>query len=383
MKQPVFLQQKPVLFLLIILLSLGFTACGTEVQKAEERRPKTVSWIRLDRENGRINRSLSGVLRSAERAEMSFEVPGKVEAVHVELGEHFSRGDLLAELDDQVYELTVKQRAGELAEAEARLNEARNDFNRKSKLIKIDAVSRSEYDLAKAAYEAARTRVDVAEARLGLAEEDLADTGLVAPYDGTVSKRYIEPSQRVAAGQIAFEIQGNSNLEIAVSVPESVIPALTPGSVRTVRFPVNPDMEVEAGITEIGTRAESANAFPVILTLAEQYPELRAGMTAEVDFALPGSDLNGQGNTPADSLLRIPVTAFAASSGQGHYVYVYHPGDDTISRQPVTIASLSGQYGYVSEGLQPGDIIVKAGLPFLRDGQKVTLLNGDVRTYNE
>jgi RND family efflux transporter MFP subunit len=319
----------------------------------------------------------------ADEAELSFEVPGKVETVNVELGETFQKADVLATLDDRVYALTVQQREGELSEARAQFEEARNDFRRKRNLIEAGAVSRSEFDLSKAAFEAARNQVAVAEARLDLAKEDLADTRLVAPYDGSVSSRYIEPSQRVSPGQPALEIQGDQKLEVAVSVPETLVGQLQVGGRKTVEFPANPDLKVSAKITEIGARAESANAFPVVLTLVETAPSLRPGMTAEVDFALNDNNVDGSVKEGPESWFPIPVTAFEAGDGENHYVFRYDPETETIASQNVTIAHLSGPYGYVSRGLSAGDIIVKAGLPFLRDGQRVTLLNRDARTFNE
>lgn len=368
----------PVLAALITL-----AACGTEERTAEAPEPKTVAWIKLDGMEDRIDRNLSGVVRPAETAQVSFEIPGKVETVNVSLGERFAKDDVLAALDDTVYKLAVNQRTAELSEARARMDEARRDYNRKRKLIKANAISRADYDLAKTSFEAAKNQVAAAEARLELAREDLADARIVAPYDGSVSKRYIEPSQRVSPGQVAFEIQGDQRLEIAVSVPETMIGELEIGAVEVVKFPVHPDKEALVEITEIGTRAESANAFPVTLTLKTPQPGLRPGMTAEVNFA--PTPLNGDGKAASDDagLIPIPVTAFEAGPEQKHYVFKYEPESRTIAAKTVTIANISGRYGYVSDGLEKGDIIVKAGLPFLRDGQKVTLLDADVRTYNE
>lgn len=368
---------------LLLLAAFGLAACGSANGKPTELPPKTVAWIQLESGNGHVNRRLSGVVAPADEAELSFEVDGKVETVNVELGGTFQKEDVLAALDDRVYALTVRQREGELSEARAQLEEARNDFRRKRNLIEAGAVSRSDFDLSKAAFQANRNRVAVAEARLDLAREDLADTRLTAPYDGSVSSRYIEPSQRVSPGQPAFEIQGNQKLEVAVSVPETLVGRLRVGSRKAVEFPANPDLKVAAEITEIGARAESANAFPVVLTLVEPAPSLRPGMTAEVDFSLNGNNGDGSAKEAPESWFPIPVTAFEAGEGENHYIFRYDPETETIVSQTVTIAHLSGPHGYVSRGLSAGDILVKAGLPFLRDGQRVALLNRDVRTFNE
>ena len=368
---------------ILLLAAFSLAACGNADGKPTELPPKTVAWIQIKSGDGQVNRRLSGIVAPADEAELSFEVPGKVETVNVELGETFQKEDVLATLDDRAYVLTVRQREGELSGARAQFEEARNDFRRKRNLIEAGAVSRSDFDLSKAAFEAARNQVVVAEARLDLAKEDLEDTRLAAPYDGSVSRRHIEPSQRVSPGQPAFEIQGDQKLEVAVSVPETLVGQLRVGDRKTVEFPANPDLKVPAEITEIGTRAESANAFPVTLALSEPVSGLRPGMTAEVDFALNGNNGDGSAKEGPESWFPIPVTAFEAAEGENHYVFRYDPETETIASQTVTIAHLSGPYGYVSRGLSAGDVIVKAGLPFLQDGQRVTLLNRDARTFNE
>lgn len=367
---------------LLLLAVFPLAACGNADGQPADLPPKTVAWMQLESGNGQVNRRLSGIVAPGDEAELSFEVPGKVETVNMELGETFQKDDLLATLDDRIFALTVQQREGELSEARAQFEEARNDFRRKRNLIEAGAVSRSDFDLSKAAFEAARNQVAVAEARLELAKEDLADTRLTAPYDGSVSRRHIEPSQRVSPGQPAFEIQGDQRLEVAVSVPETLVGQLQVGARKTVEFPARPDLEVPAEIAEIGTRAESANAFPVTLRLSEPVPGLRPGMTAEVDFTMDGDNGNANPTENPESWFPIPVTAFEAAEGENHSVFRYDPETETIASQPVTIAHLSGPYGYVSQGLSAGDIIVKTGLPFLRDGQRVTLLNRDVRTFN-
>ncbi|MFP4031686.1 MAG: efflux RND transporter periplasmic adaptor subunit [Desulfococcaceae bacterium] len=368
---------------ILLLAAFSLAACENADGETTELPPKTVAWIQLESGNGQVNRRLSGIVAPADKAELSFEVAGKVETVNVELGETFQKDDVLATLDDRTYALTVRQREGALSEARARFEEARNDFRRKRNLVEAGAVSQADFDLSKAAYEAARNQVTVAEARLDLAKEDLADARLTAPYDGSVSSRQIEPSQRVSPGQPALEIQGDQKLEVAVSVPETLVGRLQVGGRKTVEFPARPDLEVSAEIVEIGARAENANAFPVTLALSEPLSGLRPGMTAEVDFAMDGENGNGAPAERAESWFPIPVTAFEAAEGEDHYVFRYDPETETIAAQPVTIAHLSGPHGYVSRGLSAGDIIVKAGLPFLRDGQRVTLLNRDVQTFNE
>lgn len=369
---------RSVSFCLLILSLFILSACGEEEEKPAP--PKTVSWIEIGDTNQDVVREIAGILQPAETAQISFEVPGIVESVKVDLGQRFEEGDILAELDKNVYELTVKQREGELSEARARLVEARNDYNRKRDLVSSGTVSKSEFDSAKSTFEAAKAQVEVAKSQLGLAQEDLDDATLIAPYSGSISMRNIEPSQRVAAGTVAFEIQGNAALEVAVSVPETIIGQLTLKDTAHITFPAAGDAQnINGTITEIGTQAENANAFPVVLTLPQQFSFLKPGMTAEVVFALNNSNADKQG------FFRVPATAVHAGDQDGYYIYKIIGQDDgkILQKASVTLQEMREQDVFITGDIKSGDKIVRAGLPFLNDQQKVSLIGTDTKRYND
>jgi len=361
----------------VLLLS----ACGEEEQAAPPP-PKTVDWMVLEDGSKVTRRQLSGVLQPAETARVSFEVSGKVEDVFFDLGQSFRKDDVLAALDSRTYQLTVEQRRGELSESQARLVEAENDFKRKEDLVRDGAVSKSQFDISKSQYQTARDQVAIARSRLEIAQEDLDDTKILAPYDGTIAARHIEPSQRVNAGAPAFDIQGIGALEVSMSVPESLVGRIAVGQNALIEFPALQDKtQVDASIIEIGTQANNANAFPVTLTLKKQFERLRPGMTAEVSLVLTPKD--GIGKNSLHGLFRVPVTAFHAADDQSHYVLKIDEETKTLSRIPVTIREATAQHAFVEAPLEAGDKIVRAGLSFLREGQDVRLMNLDTNIYND
>jgi len=366
---------KPQSLLCLLALLLMPTACQQEAPVAETTRPKRVASLTLEPGAQSVERQLSGIVQPADTADLSFEVPGKVATVSVDLGARFTRGDVLATLDEKVYALTVKQREGEVSEAAARLVEAENDFARKQKLVGDGAVSGAAFDLSKSRYLSAKDQVAIAETRLEIAREDLADTALIAPFDGTVSARFIEPSQRVAPGEPALEVQGNATLEVSVSVPESLVGDLTFDQTAAIRFPALPGLGSVAGIvSELGARAGRANAFPVTLEVRDQNDALKPGMTAEVVFTLSEKSDPGQRFT-------IPVSAFEADRGDGHYLF--RIGEDgTLEKVPIEILELMGQEALIRGDLERGQRIVRTGLSFLLAGQRVVPMDEGVTVFN-
>jgi multidrug efflux pump subunit AcrA (membrane-fusion protein) len=161
-------------------------------------------------------------------------------------------------------------------------------------------------------------------------------------------------------------------------VPETLIQQLTHNAILTIKFPVLPEIKMLARVTEIGTRAESANAFPVIVVLQGEHLLLRAGMTAEVEFVFEGVGRTGH----KGPVIRIPITAISAGIEQKSYAFVYDKSTQTVHRKEIQTENILNNEVFISSGLQQGDIIATAGIAFLRDGQQVTLIDYQTKRFN-
>ena len=206
----------------------------------------------------------------------------------------------------------------------------------------------------------------------------MQDSVLRSPYDGVITKRLIEPSQQISPGQAAFEIEGQGGLEVRVLVPESLIQAVDNGMIVPLHFPAAPSVEMNGVVTEIGTRAETANAFPINVALSKSSTLLRAGMTAELDFTFKG---RGRTNNLGETLL-IPLAALLPGPDQTSFVFVYDASTQVLSKREVLTENILDNQVYVSSGLKPGEIIAIAGVSFLRDGQTVSLLDHSIQRFN-
>ncbi len=359
------------------IIAISIIGCS-EKTKVEEPVIRPIAWIKVESAKFEQVRRLSGSLDAVEAANLSFEVNGKVERVLANLGDAVKKGDALAMLDTRSFELVLQGAQAQLQQAKANLTEAENEYKRYDELIKKKLVSQSGFDNARAAYESAQSAVEVAISQLNIARKDLQDTILIAPYDGKISKRQIEPSQQIAAGQTVFEIEGEHGLEVNVLVPENLVQLLPRHKVFPVRFPANRELALNAEISEIGSKAVAANAFPVTLTLEQQDPALRAGMTAEVDFTFQGKGRTGY----TGETIKVPVTAVAAGADEKSYVFVFDAEKSVVSKREVQTENIINNEVLISSGLNPGEIVAIAGVAFLRDGQQVTLLDDSVQRFN-
>lgn len=361
----------------ITLMTLLLFACN-ETSQTTAKPIRPIMWTEVSLSTLNQVRTLSGIVAPVEAAKLSFEVSGKIESIKVNLGDKVKKGQELARLDQRSFNLAQQSSEAKYQQAKATLADAKNSFTRYEKLIKQGVVSQSGFDNAKANFDASNSAVDVAKAQVDITLKDRQDSILLAPYDGIITKRTFEPSQQISAGQLAFEIEGNHGLEVQVMVPETLIQQLTRHAILAIKFPVLPEMKMLGQVTEIGTRAESANAFPVTVVLQSSNPLLRAGMTAEVEFIFEGIGRTGH-TGPA---IRIPLTALSAGLAQKAYVFVFDKNAQVVRRTQVQTENILNNEVYISSGLKQGDIIATAGVAFLRDGQEVTLIDTKTQRFN-
>jgi multidrug efflux system membrane fusion protein len=183
---------------------------------------------------------------------------------------------------------------------------------------------------------------------------------------------------QVSPGQAVFEIEGDDGLEVQVMVPETLIRNLAKGSEIDIHYPAFSELNSKGTIAEISSRADTANAFPVTILINTELKNLRAGMTAEVDFTFQGIGRTGyQGKA-----FRLPISALAADDGQKSYVFVYDIEQQILHKRMVQTESMLNNEILVSAGLVQGEIIAIAGVSFLRDGQSVKLLDKHVKRFN-
>jgi RND family efflux transporter MFP subunit len=375
----------------VILMSVCLLLSACSEQKEYEPIIKTVIAVTPKPANQLEERTLSGVLHPVDESILSFEIPGVVEQVNVNLGDRFKKGQVLAAIDNKLFELAMRQQEGQLSEANARLTEAELDYNRKKQLATSGAISQADVDVAKARYQSLVDQVAVAQTRVAIAYEDLADTQLVAPYEGSVAVRHVEPSQQISPSTAIFTIQGSDALEVSVLVPESMISQIQTGDKVAVDVFINRKRQSLSGqVFERGNQAQRANAFPVTIALnqninndSEQSGALQSGMSAEVTFT------SVAGNVPEGSL-RAPLSSVAADNQNRHFVMALSASPNAspsaqsrlVKKVPVKVH----EFGSDEVVFTPqSDIaqIVRTGVDFLRDGQTVSVSDEFPRTINQ
>lgn len=357
----------------LVLLFLFLPGCAEkEVEAPEIIRP--VRAIKAG-DVSAVNRAwFPGIAKATQEVDLSFRVSGPL-IQRLDVGQEVKEGDIMARIDPRDYEVELRNVNGQLDETKAALRRAQSEYDREQKILKEDAGATSQAAVERKREQRDRARANITslEASVASAEDRLSYTYLKAPFDGKVVWKYVENFETVRAQEPVLRLLDTSSIEIVINIPENLISYVPHVHDIHVVFDPFPDREIPAQVKEIGTEASrTTRTYPV--TLIMQQPEdikILAGMAGKATgkAQLPGEE--GKSKT-----IVLPVTAvFAPEAEAKSYVWVIDESSMTVKRREVTTRALMDTGIPVTQGLQQGEWVASAGVHFLREGQKVRILN--------
>ncbi len=285
-----------------------------------------------------------GTVRAKLHSVIEAKISGRIEKMLVVPGQNVTTGELLVQLD-------AREVQAQLDQALALRQQAQNDLKRATDLFQQKILAQSEYDNA-------QSRFRVADAAATEAETLLGYTKVIAPFDGVITRKYVDVGDLASPGKPLLEMEDARDLRLEADVPEAVIGHLTLGDKLGVRVS-GVTNELEGVISEIAPSADpNSRTFLVKLDLPAT-PGLRAGQFGRASMPV--------GETSA---LRAPASA-VVQRGQMELVFVVVNGHAQL-RLVKTGKRIGDEVELVS-GVDAGEQVVTEGAGNLVDGQPLTV----------
>jgi len=364
-------------------------------------------------------RVFSGRVDASRRVELAFQVSGLLVKLPVKEGQQVAKGELVAQLREDEFQARLTSLQGQLDQAraelaalrlgerpeerlrresqvraaQARLANARTEYDRYARLLPTRAVSQAEYESARTTLQVAQEELEASrqilekgsiareedilaqeaivrglEGRVVEASIQLTDCTLSAPYDGVIAQRFVEEGQTIRAKEPVVRFQDTEEVEIVVDVPEVVMTA----DIRTAdivqmlaELSGAPRQAFPVTLREISQVADPVTQTFQVRTAMQAPPDIRVlpGMTATVTVNYRRASILG------DRIL-VPISAVYKDSAGEQIVWVIG-SNQSVARRPVKLGEAMGGEIEIVEGLQPGDRIAVAGVSTLREGLKV------------
>lgn len=409
----------------LLLAALG--GCKQDPPVDDSVRP--VRAVKLYDQDSFNGRSLPGQASAAEEVNLAFRVSGPLIELPINVGDEVKRGDVIAQIDPTDFRVAVDDATANLERAEreldamkvarpeeirvaeegvnaatASLARAQSDHDRNTSLLDGNAISQREFDRTRAFLDVAKADLKSAEEQLGAqqagarpediaaqqaeirslkaslenAQNQLRYSTLQAPFDATITAKFVDNFWAVQKGQMIARLVDKSRIEFTVNVPESGIPMIPYVRDLTCRFDAFPDKQFAATIKEVGFEASrTTRTYPVTMSIEQQYND-------EGVLVLPGMAvrLTGRIEMPEGSPhqgIEVPETAIFSESGN-QFVWIVDEASNTVKRMQVTPGELT-QHGIRVPELKPSQIVATAGVHSLQDGQQVRIL-GAAETSN-
>ena len=305
----------------------------------------------------------AGEVKAQVESRLGFRVGGKIIRRQAELGQRVKAGQVLAQLDPQDYKLAADAARAQVAAAATQRDLASADYKRYKELRDQNFISGAELERRETTLKAAQAQLEQAQSQLAVQGNQATYAVLVADVSGVVTAVEAEVGQVVSAGTPVLRIAADGPRDVVFSVPEDKVAAIKVGMPVKVRVWAQ-NAGLEGKVREVGASADPlTRTYPVKVALATQEPPV---LGATVYVQPQGLGVAGV------QVIKLPTTALR-QEGRATAVWVLDKASMTVKSQVIQIATADGNEAVVASGLQPGMLVVSAGVHVLSPGQKVTI----------
>jgi len=276
--------------------------------------------------------------------------------VPVEVGAQVQRGQLLARGDDALLRAELAQRDASLHQAQAELAQARDYLDRAERVVDAGVYSAEVLQTRRHNAAASQAKVDLAQAQRRELEVRIAQTRVLAPSAGVISKKMATVGQVVQPGSELFRMIKDGQLEWMAELPAHSMTQVQPGA--SVRVRLDGGEPIDATVRLIAPTLDASTRNGLVHVALPKATTIKAGTHANGEILI--QQVRG---------IALPEAAVVTRDG---YPFVYVVSADQVAhiKRIETGMRLRGLVE-VTSGLVTDDKVVGIGAGFVKDGERV------------
>ncbi|ACI20674.1 efflux RND transporter periplasmic adaptor subunit [Thermodesulfovibrio yellowstonii] len=363
--------------LMLILFPLLFALflLGCEKKKPMPQIPE-VSVIKIDTEEILLTTELPGRTSPYKIAEIRPQVSGIILKRYFTEGSNVKAGEVLYQIDPAQYKAAYDNAKAALSRAEANLQSVKAKYERYQELIKVNAISKQEFDDVKAQYEQTLSEIEALKAQVRNAQINLGYTKITAPISGRIGKSNVTEGALVTAYQ-AQELTRIQQLDpIYVDIPQST---------KELR-----ELEKRLEQGRLKYAGKEQNKVKLILEDGTDYPlegtlqfkdvtvdpttgsvTLRAIFPNPKGILLPGMFVRAVIREGINKkAILVPQQVVFRDTKGNPFVYIVDK-ENKVQIRPIQVDRTIGDRWLVSEGLEVGEQVVIEGVQRIMPGAQV------------
>lgn len=304
----------------------------------------------------------NGAIGAWQEAVVGVEISGvRLVEVLVDVGDQVSRGQLLARFDAAPLDAAYAQQKAALAEAEARLLEARTNADRARSLRQTQAISEQDLIKATTSAQAAQAQVELARARLLTQKITLDNARVLAPDDGVISSRNAMLGAVAAPGMELFRLVRQNRLEWRAELTAGELADIKQGDRATVGLP-NGDV-LEGSVRQVAPVLDTGSRTGIVYVALDT-----GGSAARAGMYAAGRIFLGE-----RSGISLPASAIVLRDGR-EYVFRVDPEMGRVVQVQIAIGRREADRVEIVSGIGTEDAVVESGGAFLNDGDRVRVV---------
>ena len=292
---------------------------------------------------------VNGVFNPSHTLNFVSEQAGRILSVAVKEGDRVSKGQFIAQIDDEQFQI-------ELNIANANLEKAKADLIKFENLLAGNAATKQQI-------EDLRMGVKNAESRVLILKKQIKSAKIVSPISGIINRFSLEVGSFVSPGAPIAEIIDISTLKMRVSLQDKDVINFSVGQGINIIPDLYASTTLRGKISFISAKADASRNFAVEIEVANNTRQpLKAGMTGVAEF-----------NTSAPrSALMLPVQCIVGGF-QKPSVFVIK--DNISFEKEITTGYIQDNFVEILSGLTEQDVVVSTGQLNIVNGSKVKIIN--------
>ncbi|SUP41413.1 efflux RND transporter periplasmic adaptor subunit [Veillonella criceti] len=350
----------------IMAMMLVVAGCGKEEARPNE---VAVNTYKITATDTQIATSFNGTITAQNKTAIHARVSGHVVEKYVKGGQQVVKGQPLFRLDSRQYEANLASAQATAASTNASYLNSERDLQRYQQLANEDAIARQTLDTQASTAEQQRAALEANEAAVRIAQDNLQDTVIYAPFDGTLEMDDIDLGSYVTAGSttlVTINTVDPVYVQFAMSESEYLDFMKNKQGQSLDNLPLQLRLSDGSIYQYTGTLVQAAknldsSSGQLIFKASFPNPEhmLLPNMYASV--VSPGDIIKGAILVPTKALTQVLDKSFVYTVDES----------GTVTQVPVVTSGTQGIYTIVKSGLKPGETVVVDGLTKIRNGVKV------------
>lgn len=303
-----------------------------------------------------------GTIQGISKTLLKFETNGVVKTFNFREGDLVRRGEVLAELEHYDSELKVKFREEKITGAKTGVQAAKQKLDTHQRLFDIGAIIKDKVDEVKLEVQKAESELRGAEIEMESAKSELEKTYLLAPLDGVLGSKDVEPGEFITSNAKVATIVDIKAVYVEVGIIEKDLDKIEPGQKVSAKVDTYPDQDFFGEIENIAPTVGGSRTLAVKARIQNPESLLLPGMFARVKITV---------FEKADTIV-LPKVA-VNSTGKDFTSFVIDKDNKALLR-PLEVGHMSPDYAQVDSGISAGEQVVIESQAPLKEGAQVEIV---------